>query len=103
MQAIIEKIWPNMSMEERWTEILAAGAMLWIPVLFAAAGFMLGPIFTPYNNNLADAPGRAHYSLEAAVIGLLVGFVISVSLFIYRLRAKRAEEAQEAHELVEHH
>jgi hypothetical protein len=103
MQAIIEKIWPNMSMEERWTEILAASAMLWFPVLLAAVGFMFGPIFTPYNNNLADAPGRAHYSLEAAVIGLVVGFVISGSLFFYRYKAKRAEEAQEAHDHAEHH
>jgi hypothetical protein len=98
MQALIEKIWPNMSMEERWTEILAWGGAFWFPVILAAVGFMLGPIMTPYNNNLAYAPGGAHYSIEGAVIGLIVGCVISFSLLAYRLKAKKAEEAAEAHE-----
>ncbi len=97
MQAIIDKLFPNMSSEEQWTEILALFGMLWFPVLLAAGGFMLGPIFTQYNNN-PEFPGKAHYSLEGAGIGLVVGFVISVSLYFGRLRARRWEAAHHAHD-----
>lgn len=99
MQALIEKLFPNLTMEERWTELLAYGGAAWFCVLLAAGGFMLGPVMTPYNNDL-NFPGRAHYSIEGAVIGFFLGAVIGTTLLIVRARAKRAElvHAEDSHD-----
>lgn len=97
MQRLMDKLFGDMPMEERWVEILAYGGAAWFCVLFAAAGFMLGPIFTPWNND-PNFPGRAHYSLEGAAICFVLGAIISGTLLVGRVRAKRWEEAHHAHE-----
>jgi len=97
MQAILDKMFPNMDSEEQWTEFLALFAAAWLVVLMAAAGFMLGQLFTPYNNDL-DHIGQAHYSIPGAGIGALLGLVIGISLYLVRVRAKRWESLHHAHE-----
>lgn len=97
MTSILDKWFAGKSTEERWTEYIAVSGGLAMPIFLAAVGFMLGPVFTPYNNDL-DYPGPAHYSIPGAIVGFGIGAVAGVALLVVRYRAMKWEEAHHAHE-----
>lgn len=102
MQKLLDKIAPNREPEEQWVELIALSGIFALALFMAAAGFMLGPLFTSQLNDL-EHPGAAHYSVEGAGIGAVIGLVLGSVLWFVRRRMMKSEAAESSeHEQADH-
>lgn len=96
MQKLLDKLFPNISSEEQWTELIALSAPFALALFMGALGFMLGPVFMGTANDISE-PLKGHASLPGAAIGAVAGLVIGLTLWTIRRSAIKAEAEAEAH------